>query len=62
MESIKNIVIYIVVLMVLWTAGTYFADNVSSYEVITPEPGVNCVVVSRMFNTSVSCWGNDNAL
>jgi len=40
----------------IWTLGTFFADKISDYEVINPEEDVKCIVVSRMFNTSVDCW------
>lgn len=56
MENIKYVALYIVVILCIWGAGKFFADSVSDYEVIKPESGVKCVVVSRMFNTSVDCW------
>ena len=56
MENLKYIVVYIVILLLIWVAGSLFADNISTFEVIEPEKGVKCVVVSRMFNTSVDCW------
>lgn len=59
MEIIKYIGIYVLVVGAIWIAGVVFADSVSDYEVIKPEPGVKCVVVSRMFNTSVDCWSTD---
>ena len=46
----------LVMVGLMWTIGTYFAETVSDHKVITPKPGVECVVVSRMFNTSVDCW------
>ena len=36
--------------------GKLFADSVSDYKIIKPKEGIECVVVSRMFNTSVDCW------
>ena len=56
MEYIKYAAIYICVLLGVWGVGTVFADSVSDYNIITPKDGVQCVVVSRMFNTSVDCW------
>jgi hypothetical protein len=56
METVKVISIYVAVVIGIWVAGTMFANGVSDYEVIQPEPGVKCAVVSRMFNTSVDCW------
>jgi len=59
-DDLKEIIIYIVlvvlILCLLWGIGKIFADSVSDAKVITPKPGVECVVVSRMFNTSVDCW------
>jgi hypothetical protein len=56
----KEIALYVVLVvgitLAIWTVGKVFADTVSDYQVINPEPGVKCVVVSRMFNTSVDCW------
>jgi len=53
---IKHIVFIIVLYGFIWAGGKVFADAVSDYEMITPKDGVECVVVSRMFNTSVDCW------
>lgn len=50
------IVITVVVTVFIWGVGKLFADSVSDYEVIQPKDGVECIVVSRMFNTSVDCW------
>lgn len=59
-ETIFGIAKYIAFIVVLygfiWAGGKLFADAVSDYETITPKIGVECVVVSRMFNTSVDCW------
>lgn len=52
----KNIVIIVVMCLCIWGMGKLFADSVSDYELIKPKKGVECVVVSRMFNTSVDCW------
>ena len=32
-----------------------FANATKDHEIIQPKQGVECVVVSRMFNTSVDC-------
>ena len=56
MKNIINIVFYVCLIVSLWGIGVLFARSVSDYEVITPEDGIKCVVVSRMFNTSVDCW------
>lgn len=62
MDYIKYTAIYIMVLIGIWGIGTAFAKKVSDYEVITPEEGVKCVVVSRMFNTSVDCWKRNHRI
>jgi hypothetical protein len=59
-EDTKGVIGYIVITVLvtvsIWWVGSFFAKSVSDYEVITPKEGVQCVVVSRMFNTSVDCW------
>ena len=59
-ETIFDIAKYITFMVVLygciWVAGNMFAESISDYEVIKPKDGVECIVVSRMFNTSVDCW------
>lgn len=52
----KNVVFILMVILIIWGVAKLFADTVSDYEVIKPKNGVECVVVSRMFNTSVDCW------
>ncbi len=55
-ETISWAVSVLVITSVIWVMGKLFADSVSDYEVIAPKMNVECVVVSRMFNTSVDCW------
>lgn len=57
-ENIKIIGVYCLVLIAIWVAGTFFAKSVSDHEIVIPEQGVKCIVVSRMFNTSVDCWND----
>jgi hypothetical protein len=54
-ETISWAVSVLVITGVIWGIKL-FADSVSDYEVIAPKLDVECVVVSRMFNTSVDCW------
>jgi len=56
MENLKYVAVYIGIVLVIWGVGTMFASSVSDYVVINPKDDVECVVVSRMFNTSVDCW------
>lgn len=60
MNKVKEIGIYIGVMVLMyvciWGLGKLFADGVSDHKLITPKEGIECVVVSRMFNTSVDCW------
>ena len=59
-QSVGIYIVYFLCLMiVVWVTGTWFSNKISDYEVIKPEKGVACVVVSRMFNTSVDCWKED---
>lgn len=48
--------LFLATILFVWGAGTVFAEFASGYEVISPKDGVECVVVSRMLNTSVDCW------
>lgn len=41
--------------LIMWGMATLFSSVVSDYEVVNPKPNIECVVVSRMFNTSVDC-------
>ena len=60
MENIKGFIFGIapalIIVLVVWGLGSLFAKTVSDYEVISPKEGIECIVVSRMFNTSVDCW------
>lgn len=56
MEIAKLIGIWIAAIAIIWTGAVQFSKFIRDHEVITPEPGVRCVVVSRAFNTSVACW------
>lgn len=60
MQTIKLIGLYlgvfVGVILFVWGAAILFAEGVSDHKVVQPEPGIKCVVVSRMFNTSVDCW------
>ena len=56
MEYIRYMLVYLMVLVAIWGIDTIFANSVSDHKVITPEEGVKCIIVSRMFNTSVDCW------
>ena len=42
--------------VIIFMGVDWISKSVSDYSVIEPESGVKCVVVSRMFNTSVDCW------
>ena len=55
-EAIVTIGVYLLAIGLVWGLGVMFSKSVSDYEVIQPKEGVECVVVSRMFNTSVDCW------
>lgn len=55
-EAGKYVAFLVVMYVCIWGAAKLFADSVSDYEIINPTKGIECVVVSRMFNTSVDCW------
>ena len=63
-NNIKEILIYGIVVVLItgvitggfWGAARFISDRSSSYETIKPNDNIECVVVSRMFNTSVDCW------
>ena len=46
----------LIFVILMWYIGKFVADTMSDYEVITPVPGVQCIAISRMFNTSTDCW------
>jgi len=56
MKTLIAVAIPIVLVLGIWGLGITVASYARDYEVIEPELGVKCVVVSRMFNTSVDCW------
>ena len=58
-EQIAYVAMYAVLILVCWFAGMFVSDSMSDYEIIQPKQGVECVVVSRMFNTSVDCNWSD---
>lgn len=47
---------YIGMILVVWSMTYFVGNTVSDYEIVKPRKNVECVVVSRMFNTSVSCY------
>ena len=55
-DWIKYIAIYILIIGAILGASYYASEALKNYEVIEPERGIKCVVVSRTFNTSVACW------
>ena len=55
-EVIKLIGIYGIMIVGIWVSSIYISNKVSDYELVKPVDDVECIVVSRMFNTSVDCW------
>jgi len=45
----------ILALGTVYAGITFYSEWVKAYEVIEPWPGAKCVVVSSIFNNSVSC-------
>ncbi len=60
MQNIKYFFMIVLFALFISWAIKQIAKDDSDYEVITPKEGVECVVVSRMFNTSVDCWKVNN--
>ena len=56
---VVTILICIIFIVGVWGFAKVFADAISDYELVTPETNVKCIIVSRMFNTSVDCWRTD---
>lgn len=59
-NALKLIAIYVAGFMLMWGLSYIGSTAVKDYEIIEPEDGVHCIVVSRMMNTSVSCWKLDD--
>lgn len=59
-ESIMNnnsdIVLILGTIILIVMIVIFLPSSTKDHEVISPEEGISCVVVSRMFNTSVDCW------
>ncbi len=55
-ETILYGAVMIAVLLAIWGLGWLVAQRMEVVEVIEPEPGIHCAVVSRMMNTSIDCW------
>jgi len=53
---IIGVPLYILLIIGIWYLGKLVADDMSDYKVINPVPGVECIAISRMFNTSTDCW------
>jgi len=60
MEKIIAVLAYTVVTIIIvvlsYSTIYFFSTTVESIKVHEPEKGIHCAVVSRMFNTSISCW------
>jgi hypothetical protein len=55
-EGLKLVGVYVAALLAVWGAATVVSDVISDVAVFEPRVGVECVVVSRAFNTSVDCY------
>lgn len=56
MNNLIKLLIPGIIVVCIWYAAKLFSDAVSDYEVVAPDKGVKCIIVSRSFNTSVDCW------
>ena len=50
------LIAFLVVLGVMLGIVRLFSGFAEEIKVVAPKEGVECVVVSRMFHTSVDCW------
>jgi hypothetical protein len=55
-DNTIGVLIWVSAILAVWGMGWLVSNSMSEHEVIKPADGVECVVVSRMFNTSVDCW------
>lgn len=56
LQQLSPVLIAGAFIAVIWYGGVKFAGAISEYRVYEPAPGIKCIVVARMFNTSVDCW------
>jgi len=59
-ENILTIAGVIVMVLIVWASGNYFSKSIETHEIIEPINGVQCIIVSRSFNTSVDCWRKED--
>jgi len=55
-DIFPGFVLYFVIIGFALAFSYAASQAMRDYEVIEPAPGIQCVVVSRMFNTSTDCW------
>ena len=55
-EIIEYFGLVVVMIVFLFGALFYFSKKAERIEIISPQDGVKCVIVSRMFHTSIDCW------
>lgn len=59
-ENVIGIIVYVTVFSVIMIAVSKVTSTAieTEVEVIKPDSGVKCVVVSRMFMVSTDCWND----
>jgi len=55
MEILKTVLLLIAITAATMAVGILISSVASDVEVIEPDEDIECVVISRMFNTSVDC-------
>ena len=55
-EVLVKAIIVVVILVLVWIPTYFVSKGVADHKMIQPRDGVECVVVSRMFNTSIDCY------
>lgn len=57
MESkITLTLVLVVIVFFIYFGVSVFPKMLKDYEVVQPEPGIKCIIVSRAMHTSVDCW------
>lgn len=50
--------VFTAVVFFIYFGVSVFPKLLKDYEVVQPEPGIKCIIVSRAMHTSVDCWSD----
>ena len=59
-ENIIKLLSVILMVLVVWGLGNFFSNSVEQHKIVEPVDGIECIIVSRSFNTSVDCWRKED--